>query len=491
MAGERKLRFIVMGAGMAGILSAIRLKEAGYDFAVYEKADRPGGTWRENTYPGLTCDVPSHAYTYSFAPNPDWSRHLPPGPEIYAYFENTARRFGIWDNIHFSQQVTRAVWADGKWRIETSGGQTGGGMTDEGDVVIAATGILHHPSYPDIEGLDSFRGVQFHSARWDHSVPLDGQRIGIVGNGSSGVQMVSALAGRAAKLSHFTRTPQWINPVQNDIFTEAQKAAWRADPSLLTALHNDETYLSNAKAFSDGVVDADSPAMQAISAHCLKNLEDSVRDPVLREKLRPNYRAVCKRLIASPDYYAAIQHPNAELETERILRVEPEGIRTEDGRLHPLDVLVLATGFAVDRFMRPMEMVGKNGVHLNDVWAKRPGAYLSMTMPDFPNLFMINGPSSPIGNFSIIDVAEREIDYILQMAALLRDRRCAEIAVTRAAYEDYDRRRVEAAKGTIWASGCRSWYLDAEGIPATWPWTYTAFGEAMAKPRLEDYAIAA
>jgi cation diffusion facilitator CzcD-associated flavoprotein CzcO len=486
MAGGQRLRFIVMGAGMAGILSAIRLKQAGYDFVVYEKADRPGGTWRENTYPGLTCDVPSHAYTYSFAPNPDWSRHLPPGPEIYAYFENTARRFGVWDRMHFGQEVTRAVWADGRWRIET-----GGGMTDEGDVVIAATGILHHPSYPDIEGLASFRGAGFHSARWDHSVPLDGRRIGVIGNGSSGVQMVSALAARAGRLSHFTRTPQWINPVQNGVFTEEQKAMWRADPGLLTALQNDETYLATAKAFSDGVVDAESPAMQAIAARCLQNLEDSVRDPVLREKLRPNYRAVCKRLISSPDYYEAIQHPNAELVTERILKVEPEGVRTEDGRLHPLDMLVLATGFKVDRFMRPMEMVGKGGARLDDVWARRPGAYLSIAMPDFPNLFMINGPSSPVGNFSLIDVAEREIDYILKMAALLSDGRCGEITVTRAAYEDYESRRVEAAKGTIWASGCRSWYLDAEGVPATWPWTYTAFGEAMATPRLEDYAIAA
>jgi cation diffusion facilitator CzcD-associated flavoprotein CzcO len=480
------LRFIVMGAGMAGILTAIRLKQAGYDFAVYEKADRPGGTWRENTYPGLTCDVPSHAYTYSFAPNPDWTRHLPPGPEIYDYFENTARRFGVWDSIRFNQAVTRAVWADGKWRIETVGG-----LTDEGDVLIAATGILHHPSYPDIEGLDSFRGIQFHSARWDHSVPLDGRRIGIIGNGSSGVQMVSALAGRAGKLSHFTRTPQWINPVQNGVFSEEQKAVWRADPTLLTALQNDETYLATAKAFSDGVVDAESPAMQAIAERCRQNLEDSVRDPVLREKLRPNYRAVCKRLISSPDYYAAIQHPNAELVTEKILRVEPEGVRTADGRLHPLDVLVLATGFRVDRFMRPMDMVGKGGITLDEAWAKRPGAYLSIAMPDFPNLFMINGPSSPVGNFSLIDVAEREVDYILQMAALLRDGRAGEINVTRAAYEDYDRRRLEAAKGTIWASGCRSWYLDAEGVPATWPWTYTAFGEAMARPNLADYAIAA
>src|ERR1700761_1695888 len=287
MNSGRRLRFIVMGAGMAGILSAIRLKQEGYDFAVYEKADRPGGTWRENTYPGLTCDVPSHAYTYSFAPNPDWSRHLPPGPEIYEYFENTARRFGIWDDIHFSQEVTRAVWTGGKWKIETQGG-----LTDEGDILIAATGILHHQSYPDIAGLESFRGARFHSARWDHSVPLDGQRIGVVGNGSSGVQMVSALVGRASRLTHFTRTPQWINPVQNGVFTEDQKAAWRADPSLLTALQNEESYLANAKAFSDGVVDADSPAMQAISAHCLNNLETSVRDPVLREKLRPNYRAV-------------------------------------------------------------------------------------------------------------------------------------------------------------------------------------------------------
>lgn len=483
----RSLRFIVMGAGMAGILSAIRLRESGYDdVVVYEKADRPGGTWRENTYPGLTCDVPSHNYTYSFAPNPDWTRHLPPGSEIYDYFEAVARRHGVMDITRFGQEVTRAEFADGRWRIETAGG-----IVDHADVLIAATGILHHPSYPDIAGLDRFAGTCFHSARWDHAVPLDGRRIGVIGNGSTGVQIVSALAGRAGRLKHFQRTAQWISKVDNALFTDEQRAAWRADPSLLKHLKNDENFAMLTRAFADGVSDAESEAMLAIQAACLKNLEESVRDPVLREKLRPDYRAVCKRLVSSPDYYEAIQHPNAELVTDRIVGVEPEGVRTADGTLHALDVLVLATGFRADRFVRPMQLAGRNGVRLDDVWSRRPSAYLSIAVPDFPNFFLINGPSSPVGNFSLIDIAEREVAYLLQLVDLLRDRRCSEITVTPEAMADYERRRIAAAKNTIWATGCKSWYLDAEGVPSSWPWNYDAFAEAMRAPKLEDYAIAA
>jgi cation diffusion facilitator CzcD-associated flavoprotein CzcO len=485
-AGRRPLRFVVIGAGMAGILAAIRLKEAGLgDVTVYEKAAKVGGTWRENTYPGLTCDVPSHAYTYSFAPNADWTRHLPPGGEIFDYFEDVTRRHGIMDLIRFNQEIVRCEFGAGRWELETKAGDI-----DHADFVIAATGVLHHPSYPAIEGLDSFRGTLFHSARWDHSVPLDGRRIGIVGNGSTGVQIVSALAGRAGKLKHFQRTAQWIQKVNNDFFTEEQKAAFRADPELLRYMQNEPNYLAAVKNFTDAVVDAESAGIKAIEAGCLRNLEESVRDPVLREKLRPNYRAVCKRLVSSPDYYEAIQHPNAELVTERILRVEPDGVRTDDGRLHDLDLLVLATGFKADRFMRPMNVVGRGGVRLNDIWSLRPTAYLAISLPDFPNLFMLNGPTGPVGNFSLIDIAERQMNYVLQLIALVDAGECSAVSVTPSAMADYEIRRIKAAKNTVWASGCRSWYLDAEGIPASWPWTYDAFAEAMSKPDRAAYDLA-
>lgn len=478
------MRVVVVGAGMAGILSAIKLREAGLgDVVLYEKASRLGGTWRENTYPGIACDVPSHLYCYSFAPNPDWSHRFSPGMEIQAYLERVAREHGVDGLIRFGEEVTRCELAGGRWRLETARGER-----DEADVVIAATGVLHHPRYPDIEGLERFRGACFHSARWDHAVPLDGQRVGIVGTGSSAVQITSAIVDRVARLVLFQRTAQWIFPQENPPYSEAEKAEFRRHPELLREVREQISRLF-ADNFSNAVVNADAPQMQAIEEACRANLEESVRDPVLREKLRPSYRAACKRLVISPDFYQAIQKPNAELVTEGIARVEPAGVRTRDGRLHPLDVLVLATGFRVDRFVRPMEVIGRGGLRLDAVWTPHPVAYLSIAVPGFPNFFMLNGPNGPVGNFSLIEVAELELAYILALVDLLRAGRCRELCPTPAATARFEAERVAAARHTVWMTGCRSWYLDERGIPAVWPWTFDRFREAMAAPRLEDYEL--
>ena len=482
-ATKRDVRVVVMGAGMSGILSGIKLLEAGItNCTIYEKAARIGGTWRENTYPGLTCDVPSHAYTYSFEPNPDWSHMLPPGAEIQEYFERTVKKYGVEHLIRFNEEVIRCEFRDGRWQLEMKSG-----LRDVADIVIAATGVLHHPNQPVIPGLDTFQGACFHSARWDHSVALDGKRIGIIGTGSTGVQIVSALASRAAKLIHFQRTAQWIMPVENPAFTEEQKAAFRSDPALLHRMQNEPEYLANVERFTNAIVEIDSPGMAEIEAIVQANLENSVSDPQLRERLRPNYRAACKRLIYSPDYYRAIQHPNAALVDADIECIEPTGVRTRDGVLHELDVLVLATGFRADQFMRPMNVVGRNGLSLNEVWARRPRALLAISIPDFPNLFMLNGPSGPVGNFSLIDVAEHQWKYIAQLIERLRNGECREIAPTPAAFEEYEAARIEAAKNTIFGSGCQSWYLDAEGVPATWPWSQARFREAMAAPVAEHF----
>lgn len=480
---RRALRCVVIGAGMAGILSAIKLTQAGLDCVVYEKADGLGGTWRENTYPGIACDVPSHFYSYSFALNPEWSRHFAPGAEIQAYFAAVARRFGVAALIRYGCEVVRCTFADGRWQLELADG-----TRDAADVVIAATGVLHHPAYPGIAGLEDFAGASFHSARWDHAVALDGRRVGVIGTGSSAVQIVSELVDRTARLTLFQRTPQWITPIQNALFTAAEQAAFRQDPQAMRQIRAEvaEMYING---FSNHLSDMDSPQLQVIHAYCTANLENQVHDPLLREKLRPDYRAGCKRLVLSEHFYDAIQRPNAALVTEAIERVEPGGVRTVDGRLHALDALVLATGFRVDRFLRPMQVVGRGGRTLEEEWQAGPAAYLAIAVPDFPNLFLLNGPNAPVGNFSLIDVVELQFAYIMQLIDQLRAGACREISVARAAMQRFDTERREAATHTIWASGCRSWYLDRDDLPTAWPWTYDRFRAEMQAPRLADYEL--
>jgi cation diffusion facilitator CzcD-associated flavoprotein CzcO len=476
------LHFAVIGAGMAGILATIKLTEAGYtNVVVYEKADRLGGTWRENTYPGLSCDVPSHLYSYSFRLNPDWSHLFSPGEEIQAYLETVAREYDVESRVHYGEEVVACEHVGGRWHLTTASGRE-----DDADVVLAATGVLHHPRYPDIEGLDSFAGAMFHSARWDHDVTLDGARVGIIGTGSTAVQITGAIVDRVAHLSLFQRTAQWILPQENPSYTREQQEAFRKDPTLIAETHENLSKLFT-EGFANAVVDAGSPQLQRIQELCLANLEDNVRDPELRERLRPDYKAACKRLIVSENFYQAMQHPNAELVTDPISHIEPGGVRTKDGRLHELDVVVLATGFRVDSFMRPMNVVGRNGASLSERWADRPTAYLSISIPDFPNLFMLNGPNGPVGNFSLIEVAEHQMAYILQLVDGIADGSYREISATREALERFEDERVEATQKTVWITGCRSWYLDDRGIPAVWPWTFDHFRAEMAAPRLEDY----
>ena len=468
---------------MAGVLTAIKLKEAGLsDFTVYEKAERIGGTWWENSYPGLSCDVPSHLYCYSFALNPEWSHTFSPGDEIQAYFERVAHDYGVIPFIRFGDEVVSCEFVNGRWHLTTAAGHR-----DEVDVVIAATGVLHHPKYPDIKGLDSFGGALFHSARWDHEVVLDGARVGVIGTGSTAVQIVSAIVERTKRLVLFQRTAQWVMPAMNPAYTPGEQAAFREDRHLMEELRAEVSQLFDG--FSGAVVDAESPQMKMIEHACLRNLEDNVSDPGLRERLRPDYRAACKRLIVSGHFYQAIQKPNAELVNEAIDRVEPGGVRTADGRLHELDVLVLATGFLVDAFVRPMSVVGRDQHGLDQEWARRPEAYLSVSVPGFPNFFMLNGPNGPVGNFSLVEVAELQIGYIMQLIDRLRRGDGREISATRAALDQFEAARVEAAKKTVWATGCRSWYLDDRGIPAAWPWHFGRFRLAMAEPEWEAYEL--
>lgn len=481
MAQQSSLRVAVIGAGMSGILSSIKLAELGIEHVVFEKADRLGGTWRENTYPGLSCDVPAHSYTYSFARNPDWSGWFAPGPEIQAYFERVAHDFGVVPRIRFGDEVTDLRWSDGAWDLRTASGHT-----DRFEVVIAATGVLHHPNVPHFDGIETFAGASFHTARWDHSVPLDGRRVGVIGTGSTAVQMTSALVDRVGRYTLFQRTAQWVYPGEMRRYTAEEQEAFRRDPAALEAL---ASYLRQSliDTVAAAVIDVNHPYLARIQQRCQENL-DLVQDPVLKAKLTPPYQAACKRLIFSGDFYEAVQRPNVDVVTAGIERIEPGGVRTADGRLHELDVLVLATGFRADRFVRPIRTLGRDGADLDSVWADGPSAHLSLTVPGFPNFFMLNGPNGPVGNFSLIDVAEMQLQHVLALVEQIREGRYREIEPTPDALDAFEAERCAAAQHTVWMTGCNSWYLGKDGIPAGWTMSYDRFREAMEHPDLADYS---
>jgi cation diffusion facilitator CzcD-associated flavoprotein CzcO len=456
-AGRRRpLRAAVVGAGMAGVLSAIKLREHGIDVVVFEKGDRVGGTWRENTYPGLACDVAAHWYTYSFARNPEWDRLMAPGPLIREYFERVARDHGVLGRIRFNEEVTRLDYEDGRWHL--------------------------------FKGIETFRGAVFHSARWNHDVPLDGRRIGVVGTGSTATQLVTALVPRAGHFCLFQRTPQWVMSRPNPAYTEEEKAAFRADPAVLDQLVR-ELRTRTVDGYATAVIDADSPQLAAIEKLCMEHLE-TVRDPDLRRRLTPDYRAACKRLVMSDGFYEAIQRPNAELVTAPIKQIEPDGVRTADGVLHPLDIFVLATGFQVDRFIRPTKVIGRGGIDLDDAWADGPEAYISVSVPDFPNLFMVNGPGSPFGNFSAIETSEFQADYVMQLVDGLIRGDYREVSASSEALRRFEAERQEAGKKTVWVTGCDSWYLDKKGVPTSWTFSYDRFVEEMTAPRMADFETA-
>jgi cation diffusion facilitator CzcD-associated flavoprotein CzcO len=485
MTKAKALRVAVIGAGASGIATAIKLRDVGIDdIVIFEKADELGGTWRDNHYPGLICDVPSHLYRYSFAPNPDWSHRYSPGAEIQAYVKGVARDFDVERLICFSSEVTAATWEDGRWRIETTRG-------DEGafDVVITAVGVLHHPAYPDIEGLSSFEGAMFHTARWDDSVDLKGKRVGVIGTGSTATQIVPAIVGDVAKVSLFQRTAQWILPEPNPEIPEERKAQYRAEPRLLEERYNHLAGVFNGT-FCAAVAGENPEAYAAMAKACADNLESSVHDPVLKAKLTPNYKVGCKRLIVSSLFYPAIQKPNAELVTDPVVRIEPLGVRTADGRLHELDVLVLATGFDPHRFFRPMKVAGEGGRTLDEAWAQANIAYRGISVPGFPNWFMLGGPNSPIGNFSFLMTTEHQLNYVLQLVDLIASGRARAVAARSEPTAAYNAALKQKMDGSIWASGCRSWYLDKNGAVASYPWSYETFERDMSAPELEDFELA-
>jgi cation diffusion facilitator CzcD-associated flavoprotein CzcO len=467
---------------MSGICMAIKLQDAGIDsFVVFEQASEIGGTWRDNTYPGLYCDVPSRYYSYSFEPNPDWSRLMPPSNEIQDYFRKVTDAHGLRSYIRFGTAVESARYDDGQWWITTAAGK------ESFDVLVLATGVLRVLRYPSIPGMESFAGPTFHSARWDHSVALPDKRIGLIGTGSTGVQIVSALGGKVKELTVFQRSPQWVMPWLNPRYGPWTKALIRRWPVLGQPGY---WFWGHVIRWLVGRAPV-RPSLQRrlLDWTCRWNLRLSVRDPDLRRRLTPRDQPLCRRIILGPNYFRAIQKPGVALVTDDIDHIEPRGVVTTDGVLHKLDVLVYATGFDAHAYAAPMRITGEGDRTLSEAWADGAHAYRSVAVPSFPNMFTMLGPHSPIANQSLIPIAEDQANYALWWITQIRDGRVKAAAPTENATRRYNDQIKAAMPQTTWVSGCHSWYLGRDGLPEVFPWVPERHTELLRDPVLSDFDI--
>ncbi len=478
---QRKGSAVIIGAGMTGILLAIKLREAGLkEITILEKADRVGGTWRENRYPGVACDIPAHMYAYSFAPKADWSNLFARGPEIQRYFESVAETYQVNELCRFNTSAEEARFKRGKWQVRTSQGDT-----LNADFLFCATGVLHHPAKPDIPGLDQFEGPCWHTAEWRDDVDIRGERIGFIGTGSTAAQAIPELVDAGARLTVFQRTPQWLLPLRDIRIGERAKRFLRRHPRWVTALRDLQTQFV-AQFFTKAT--AGHRFQHALlTAICRLNLFFSIRNPELRRKLTPDYKVGCKRIVVNTTFYRGIQKANAHLETSGIDRVTEKGVFTRDGKFHRLDALVLATGFHPTQYMRPMKLHGRDDLTLEQAWQKKIRAYRSVTLPGFPNFFLMLGPHSPIGNFSVTKMSEVQTGYIMQLVKAWQRGEFDEVEPTNEAVDRFNAYVRDGLKNTAWVGGCQSWYLDADGDPILWPYTWAQWEKEMASPERTDF----
>jgi len=479
MTNPQRPRVVIIGAGMSGMLMGIKLLEAGHtNFRIYEKAAKVGGTWRENIYPNIACDVFAPSYSYSFETNPEWNWRFGRGEEIQRYFEGVQKKYGLDPYLAFHSDVTQARWDGSQWRLTLADGRS-----DAAEVLVSAVGALHFPRMPDIPGLDSFAGPSFHTARWDPTVEIRDKRVGVIGTGSTASQVVPGIVDKVDQLYLFQRTAQWIFPFPDRKYSEKSKQRRRKHRWLARLVHRLD--LGVADVASAGIR-GNRFILNRLEAACRRNLA-TVRDPELRRKLTPDYPVACKRLVISEDFYPAIQRPNAHLVSEGIDRIVPEGVITRDGQKIELDVLVLSTGF--HPYKTTAHIVGEGGRTLADTWAGSPIVHRTVGVPGFPNYFVVFGPYSPIGNMSIIENSEVQVGYIIQCIDLIARGERRTLNPRREVAERQKQEIRRALKGTVWQGGCQSWYLDANGEAVSWPWSMQRFRQELREPVLSEYEI--
>jgi cation diffusion facilitator CzcD-associated flavoprotein CzcO len=486
----------IVGAGFGGLGAAIRLKQAGFDdFIVLDQADDIGGTWRDNSYPGCACDVPSHLYSFSFALNPDWSDTFSGQAEIWDYLKRCVERFGVRPHLRLGQELHDATWdADaGRWRLTTSRGHSNSDsiptsfMEYDARVLIVATGPLSEPSIPDLPGLSSFTGAMFHSARWDHELDLAGRRVAVIGTGASAIQFVPQIQPRVGHLSLFQRTPPWVMPRRSRRITAVERAAYRHVPGaqrLMRAI----LYWAR-ESFAIGFLH---PTVNRLASGIASlHRRRQVPDAGLRAKLTPTYVMGCKRVLLSDDYFPSLGQPNVSLVTAAIQEVRPQAVVTADGTEHPADTIIFGTGFHVTDMPVMDRVHGRDGLSLAHAWTPTMHAHRGTTVPGFPNLFVLLGPNTGLGHTSVVLMIESQLRHVLDVLAHQRKRGIAALEPTDDAQRRWTERVDRRMAGTVWAQGgCVSWYLDATGRNSTlWPGFATGFRLRLRRFRPDDYAV--
>ncbi|MFK8049654.1 MAG: flavin-containing monooxygenase [Halioglobus sp.] len=472
---------VIIGAGMTGVLLTIKLREAGItDLTILEKADQLGGTWRENTYPGVACDIPAHMYTYSFEPNPDWSHRYAYGDEIQAYFEKVGRKYGVTNSISFNEAATSCIYKSGKWTVTTSKDRT-----IIADFVINSTGILHHPAKPDIKGIGSFKGSMFHTAEWDHNIELADKKVCIIGTGSTAAQVVPEVVKVASKLSVFQRSPQWILPLGNKIVSEKEKVRLRKNANSVHRLRQLSRWgLSH---LLTKAVTGHKFQKALLTLVCKQYMKRAVKNHTLRAKLTPDFEVGCKRLVISNTFIPSLQRDNVDVVTDGISEITATGILTNAGEHIETDIVILSTGFNPIAYMRPMVVIGRDGLDIEEAWKDKIQTYRSICLPGFPNNFLMLGPNSPVGNFSVIEMSEVQTRYIIKIIQRWRNKEFDTIEVKPAAVKRFSEYMKKGMSKTVWVSGCKSWYLDSDGDPILWPYTFARWEAEMAEPTMSDF----
>ena len=478
-------RTVIIGAGFGGLGMAIALKKAGFDdVLILEKSQDVGGCWRENSYPGAACDVPSHLYSFSFEPNPRWTRKYAPQSEIHAYLQHCARQYGLMDRTRFGAEVAslRFLGVEDGWEVTLSQGEV-----LHAQFVISACGQLSTPQLPAIEGLSSFKGPQFHSAHWDHGLSLDGLKVAVIGTGASAIQFIPEVAPKVAELTVYQRSAPYVIPKDDRPYTPSETARFTRWPKL-QALSRAWIYLTHeARALAFTHVPQ---AMWFVQQSFLRHLRQQVPDPLLRAQLKPDYTVGCKRVLISNDFYPAMARPNVKLVTDAITRVVPEGVVTAGGQLHPADVIIYGTGFAATQFLTPMKVTGRDGLDLHDVWKRGAQAYLGMTVSGFPNFFMLYGPNTNLGHNSIVYMLESQIEHISRCMQAMRNQGVKAIEVPRARFDQFNDRITAGLKRTVWAAGCSSWYQTRDGVnPTNWPGFTFSYRWLTRRADLGDYQV--